>query len=103
MSDYCSRCYYEQLQRHGERACPFHQETKGSFRANLVKNAFHYFGCEAKGNILDFVSLKEGVSIREAALLIQDWFKISLESSQTAPGEEKRTKEISLSLPFTRQ
>ena len=74
--------------------CPFHQETKGSFRANLVKNVFHCFGCKAKGNILDFVSLKENVSIREAALLTQAWFGIGSESSQTAPGEEKRTKRI---------
>jgi DNA primase len=74
--------------------CPFHQETKGSFRANVVKNAFHCFGCKAKGNILDFVSLKENVSIREAALLVQSWFEIASESSQTGPGEEKRTKRI---------
>jgi DNA primase len=74
--------------------CPFHQETEGSFRANIAKNAFHCFGCKAKGNILDFVSLKEGVDIREAALLIQDWFKISSESPQEAPGKKKRGKSI---------
>lgn len=39
--------------------CPFHQETKGSFRASLTKNAFQCFGWKRKGNILDSVVCKE--------------------------------------------
>ena len=40
--------------------CLFHQETTGSFHASISKNVFHCFGCQSKGNILDFVALKEG-------------------------------------------
>jgi DNA primase len=74
--------------------CPFHKESKGSFRANLTKNAFHCFGCGAKGNVLDFVSLKEKINIREAGLLTQGWFRLGSEGSQKAPGEPKKSKAI---------
>ena len=42
--------------------CPFHRDTRPSFRVNLEKQVFHCFGggCGAKGNIIDFVSRKEG-------------------------------------------
>lgn len=54
--------------------CPFHDEEKPSFRVNTEKNVFHCFGCGAKGNALDFVVQKEGVSVRKAALLLVEWF-----------------------------
>jgi DNA primase len=41
---------------------------------NTEKRVFHCFGCGAKGNMLDFIALKEDVSIKEAALLASEWF-----------------------------
>src|SRR3712207_1506539 len=35
--------------------CPFHQEKKASCKVNLGRKIFHCFGCDAKGNILEFV------------------------------------------------
>ena len=35
--------------------CPFHEDTKPSFRVNTEKRVYHCFGCDAKGNVLDFV------------------------------------------------
>ncbi len=55
--------------------CPFHEETTGSFHASLTKNVFHCFGCQSKGNILDFVALTERVEVRQAAFMIQEWFQ----------------------------
>ena len=57
--------------------CPFHEETTASFHVSLSKNIFHCFGCQSKGNILDFVALMEDVDIRQAAFIIQEWFQIS--------------------------
>lgn len=57
--------------------CPFHEETAGSFHASLTKNVFHCFGCQSKGNILDFVASMEGVEVRQAAFMIQEWFQVS--------------------------
>lgn len=58
--------------------CPIHNGDNSShFRVSISKNCWNCFGkCQRGGNILDFVSLKEGVSIRQAALLIQEWFGI---------------------------
>ena len=56
--------------------CPFHQDTKPSFRVNTEKNVFHCFGCDAKGNVLDFVARKESVTIRKAALMLSEWFEL---------------------------
>lgn len=57
--------------------CPFHEETTASFHVSFTKNVFHCFGCQSKGNILDFVALTEGVDVRQAALMIQEWFQVS--------------------------
>lgn len=41
--------------------CPFHQEKKASCKINLGRKIFHCFGCDAQGNILEFVRRKEGL------------------------------------------
>jgi DNA primase len=47
--------------------CPFC--AGGGSKASPEKNCFKCFsdGCNAKGNILDFIALSEKVSIKEAA------------------------------------
>ena len=48
--------------------CPFHEETSPSFHVSGAKGVFHCFGCDAKGNVIQFVARKENLSEREAAL-----------------------------------
>jgi len=83
--------------------CPFHEDTKPSFRVNVEKKVFHCFGCDAKGNVLDFVARKEGVTIKKAAELVSEWFGVgkretaspsrdlspseSLKKAETVPAE----------------
>ena len=57
--------------------CPFHDETTASFHVSLTKNVFHCFGCQSKGDILDFVALTEEVDVRHAAFMIHEWFQVS--------------------------
>jgi len=45
--------------------CPFHEERKPSLSVNLEKKVFHCFGCETKGNILEFVQMMEGETLRQ--------------------------------------
>lgn len=59
------------------------------FKANLTKNVWYCFVCEKGGNILDLVAQKENVSIRDGALLIQDWFKLE-EKKNPQPQKETR-------------
>lgn len=48
--------------------CPFHEDGQASLSVSAVKGVFHCFGCGAKGNAIQFVAKKEGISDREAAL-----------------------------------
>jgi DNA primase len=62
--------------------CPFHEDTKPSFRVNTEKGVFHCFGCDAKGNLLDFVARKESVTIRKVAILLSGWFGIGTNGNE---------------------
>lgn len=71
----------ERLHRSGDSLngpCPLHHgQNPSQFRVHTTKNCWICFGdCHTGGSVIDFVSRKEGVGIREAALLIQDWFNV---------------------------
>jgi len=70
--------------------CPFHEETRGSFHVSTSKNAWNCFGCDGKGNILDFVMAKENVGVRAAGLMIQEWFPGSPQSAPERPKRRER-------------
>jgi hypothetical protein len=46
--------------------CPFHDERTPSFVVYPDQNRFHCFGCQAKGDTLDFIQKYEGINFREA-------------------------------------
>ncbi len=71
----------DRLRRSGDNlsgVCPIHDgHNNTQFRVSISRNCWICFGdCQAGGSIIDFVSRKEGVGIREAALLIQEWFRL---------------------------
>ena len=74
-------------------ACPIHKgKNKNQFHVSLAKNNFNCFGdCHGGGNVIDFVSRMEGVSIREAGLLLQEWFQIEPEKEKPAKKEGTKT------------
>ena len=60
--------------------CPIHQgKSKREFSVNLSKNTFCCFApvCKARGNVLDFVAKMEHCTVRDAALKLNDWFKVT--------------------------
>ena len=70
------------LRRSGDSlsgVCPLHRgHNAAQFRVSLSKNCYICFGdCHSGGSIVDFVSRKEGIGIREAGLLLQDWFHLN--------------------------
>jgi len=78
--------------------CPFHQgRSRDSFHASVAKNAFNCMNqkCGKHGNILDFVAHEEGVDIRQAALLIDQWFPVGAPAAQGAK-KERQSKVLSL-------
>ena len=78
--------------------CPFHDDKNPSFQVNTQKRLFYCHGCGAKGNLLDFVSQKETVSIREAALLLSQWFDVSPEKRIVPETPEKRNRPLTFTL-----
>ncbi len=51
--------------------CPFHKEKAPSFTVNPKTNLYHCFGCDAGGDVIGFVSKKEGIGFREAIEKLQ--------------------------------
>ncbi len=74
--------------------CPVHNgEGEDSFNASTEKNVFHCFSCRAKGNVLDFVAAMENCSLRQAALLLSDWFALpSIQPAVTNGNNEKASQ-----------
>jgi DNA primase len=77
--------------------CPLHGGTNVTqFRVSVSKNCFNCFGnCGRGGNVIDFVSMKEGIPFRDAALLIQEWFmseQAHARAADAAPLKTAQTK-----------
>ena len=88
--------------------CPLHGGHNATqFRVSLSKNCFNCFGdCHRGGSIVDFVSLKERVGIRDAALLLQDWFHVqpnrsNVQQRPPANGESRAEPGENQPLGFT--
>ena len=56
--------YGVRVGRNGMCVCPFHDDKNPSMK---VDRRFHCFGCQADGDVIDFVSRLEAVSPKEAA------------------------------------
>jgi DNA primase len=78
--------------------CPIHQGTNPTqFRVSVSKNCWHCFSgdCHAHGNVLEFVSRMENISISQAARKLAEWFKIDAEWKPDTTRRDKpaRTEE----------
>ena len=73
--------------RNGMCACPFHDDKNPSMK---VDRRFHCFGCQADGDVIDFVSRLENVSPKEAALMLAQDFSIPYEDKE--PPSRSRPK-----------
>ena len=46
--------------------CPFHDDKSPSFSVNPAKGVYSCFGCDAKGDVFDFVQQHEGLNFAQA-------------------------------------
>ena len=86
------------VQHHGYCPLPKHKGKKNSvsFSANLEKGIFNCFGCGAKGNLLDFAALMQGLDpesgadVRTAALALQEAFRLGTPQPEAKPKPKER-------------
>jgi DNA primase len=52
--------------------CPFHDDRSPSFTIFEAGERFHCFGCGVSGDVLDYVRMTHGVSLPEAAALLEE-------------------------------
>lgn len=77
------------LKQAGDRlsgCCPIHKGSNSTqFRVSVSRNCWNCFGnCGQGGNVIDLVQLLAGVSFREAALLLQEWFMPTIGTSASS-------------------
>ena len=48
--------------------CPFHKEKTPSFTVSDDKGFYHCFGCQAHGNVIDYIMKTQGLSFQDKAL-----------------------------------
>lgn len=76
--------------------CPFHgPDDDPSFVVTPAKGLFHCFGCEAKGSVIDFVMLSEGVSFRHAVEILREGLPLSNNQQPTADSPTARPVKVS--------
>src|SRR5580692_3670125 len=72
---------YVRLRRVGNRyagLCPFHNEKTPSFSIYAEHQFFKCFGCDAKGDVFNFVMMIEGLTFWEALRKLADQHGIAL-------------------------
>ena len=79
--------YGVRVGRTGMCVCPFHDDKNPSMK---VDRRFHCFGCQADGDVIDFVSRLEAVSPKEAALMLAQDFSIPYEDREPSHSRSQR-------------
>ncbi len=86
---------YVRLRRFGNRysgLCPFHNEKTPSFSIYTDHQFFKCFGCDAKGDVFNFVMMIEGLTFWEALKKLADQHGIAMPKQSLAGDEETRLR-----------
>lgn len=78
---------YVQLRRSGSKylgLCPFHDEKTPSMNVDPDSGLWYCFGCQAGGNLFQFVQRMENLSYFEAVRLLAEKAGVAFELSETA-------------------
>jgi DNA primase len=86
---------YVRLRRFGNRysgLCPFHNEKTPSFSIYTDHQWFKCFGCDAKGDVFNFIMMIEGLTFWEALKKLADQHGIALPKQSLASDVETRLR-----------
>jgi DNA primase len=68
--------------------CPFHGEKTPSFHVQQERGFYYCFGCQAKGDVFDFVMRTQGIEFGEALQLLGQ--RAGIEVTPPTPKDRKR-------------
>ncbi|MBW3609156.1 MAG: DNA primase [Actinobacteria bacterium] len=87
---------YTELRRSGAGRitgrCPFHEERTPSLSVDVDRQLFHCFGCEAGGDLFDFVAQREGLDFPAALEFLARRAGIELEREDDSPEAAARRR-----------
>lgn len=63
--------------------CPFHDEKSPSFHVTPSRGFYHCFGCQAGGDVINFVMEHDGLAFGEAVELLADRYGVQLRRDDT--------------------
>lgn len=75
---------------HGFVRCPFHNERTASFKCYPDSKGFYCFGCQASGDVIDFVSRLFDVERVEAVKKLNEDFSLGLPVDRPMNSKERR-------------
>ena len=73
--------------------CPFHNERTPSFSVNQRRNFCYCFSCRKGGSPVNFLMEKEGVSYRDALLMLAKKYGIEVHEKELTDEEQRRRTE----------
>ncbi|MEK7117171.1 MAG: DNA primase [Patescibacteria group bacterium] len=73
--------------------CPFHGEKTPSFMVSPERQSFYCFGCQAKGDIFEFVQKFEGLEFKEALKILAERTGVELKQYKQENKDEESKKE----------
>ena len=81
--------YGIRVNRNGMCVCPFHNDKNPSMK---IDRRYHCFGCQADGDVIDFVSHLHGTGTKEAALMLAQDFSVPYEDKAPTGRSRPRPK-----------
>ena len=72
--------------------CPFHAENTPSFSVSAEKKMFYCFGCQAGGNVITFLKLKENLGFGEAVNRLAERAGIERRSQEHPVRQRQRSE-----------
>jgi DNA primase len=74
--------------------CPFHEERSPSFSVKPSEKLYYCFGCQASGDVFDFVRETQGLDFVGALEFLADRYRVTLEHVEEDPrATERRRRE----------
>ncbi len=92
--------YGIKVNRNGMACCPFHDDKSPSMK---VDKRFHCFGCQADGDVIDFVAQLYGLSPKDAAMRIASDFGLNYDNQRSPPPRKSLKRKLTMEQQFLKE